>query len=241
MKISFIGNGNVGHHLMQAFSKAGHSIEEIYSRTQSLQNFGNSSDLIVISISDDAIAMISEQLKFHTTPIVHTAGSVDISVLESEHHSYGVLYPLQTFSKEREMNYAQIPYFIECSDDVLRRKLESLIASTQAKSQYINSAQRMQLHIAAVFACNFSNFMFDLAAGLLRKNEIPFETLMPLIQECVNKLQSLSPEIAQTGPAKRGDASTQQKHLKALESEPIFSEIYTLISREIQKKYNQSK
>ncbi len=256
MNISFIGSGNVAHHLMQAFDKAGHSIEEIFSRNieqaaiyanrykanlrTDLQNFAAESDLIILSISDDAIPTLAEQLKMFNTPVVHTAGSVNIQVLSSTRHSYGVLYPLQTFSKEKEIDYSQIPYFIESSDDILTRKLEDLITSTQATFKYLNSEQRMQLHIAAVFACNFSNFMFDLAAQLLHKQDIPFSSLMPLIQECIQKLEHLSPEQAQTGPAKRGDNSTMQKHMKALESQPELQKIYELLSREIEKKHNQS-
>lgn len=254
MRISFIGTGNVAHHLMQAIHSAGHTIVEVYSRNfenarhyasqynakpiQNLFEIADGTDLIIIAASDDSIQEIGRSLAKHKIPVVHTSGSIHLNALQSEDHAYGVIYPLQTFSKSKELDFQKVPVYIEASDNVLLNLLNQLANSITSTVLNANSEQRISLHIAAVFACNFSNYMYSIASEILKNAELDFQHLLPLIQETASKIQYLNPREAQTGPAKRGDTEVIQKHLITLEQFPEFQKVYRLISEEISKKYN---
>lgn len=254
MKVSFIGSGNVATHLSKACVQAGITVVDIYSQhyanayslakqcnARALQNISEVNadvDLLLLCVSDDALPNIQDQLKNSKCPLVHTAGSVSIDVLKSNVHAYGVLYPLQTFSKSKEVYMDKVPFFIEASDVHLESTLIDFVKKMKASYTIANSEQRLYLHIAAVFASNFSNYMYQLAHTICAEQKLPFEALIPLIQETANKIQNLSPLEAQTGPAKRADEQTMQKHLKALEQDPAKYELYRLISEGIRKNHN---
>jgi len=244
-KITMIGAGNLALHLSHALRHAGHEIVQVYSRTERSASFlANQlncpftteidkitpSDLAIIAVNDDAIEEVEKHIDF---PKVHTSGTKGLECLTNS--NTGVFYPLQTFSKESEVNFKTIPICIESNDEALRPLLHQLGTSISEKVYTLNSHQRRQLHIAAVIACNFSNLMYRFSQEICEEHEIPFEILHPLILETANKIQSLQPSKAQTGPAQRGDDLTLQKHLSLLENNSELQTIYKTLSDSIKK------
>lgn len=254
MKVSFIGSGNVATHLAKGCASNGIIVKEIYSKSfenaksladqcgalaiNQLDQFSTDIDFIIISVTDNAVPEISFKIKNINIPVVHTSGSTSINVLESEYHSYGVLYPLQTFSKNKELNIKDVPFFLEASSDELYSSLLKFCSMLGANAKRADSIQRLNLHIAAVFACNFSNHMYVIAEELMKRHKLDFELLKPLILETAQKIQSMSPISAQTGPASRKDNITIDKHLDALQAEKRFFELYKAISEDIAKNQN---
>ncbi len=254
MKVSFIGSGNVASHLAMACKNANLTVVDICSvniehakdlankcdarAINSVHQLNKNIDLLIISVNDDALTEIAHQLKNTNIPVVHTAGSVNAKVLVEVANDYGVLYPLQTFSKSKTVELTNVPFFVEASTKQFESNLARLVEKLGAKFQVANSEQRLHLHIAAVFACNFSNYMYTVAKELTDQHKLPFDALKPLIIETAEKIASLSPSEAQTGPAKRHDVNTLQKHLQALSYKPNYYELYKLISEEIQKNQN---
>lgn len=251
MRVSFIGSGNVATQLALASLRAHISIINIYSKkfdnAQSLANKCDAKavhqisdlqkdiDLLILAVNDDALPTLAEQLKDFPCPVVHTAGSVPMSIINADVHPYGVLYPLQTISSHKELRLEKLPFFVEASSDTLRNTLEKYVYQLGAQFHEATSEQRLYIHIAAVFACNFSNYMYSIAYKLSEQHQIPFESLVPLIVETAEKLNAMNPMEAQTGPAKRNDEHTMQKHKHALSNEPLWLELYTLISEGIKK------
>jgi predicted short-subunit dehydrogenase-like oxidoreductase (DUF2520 family) len=254
MRVSFIGSGNVATQIAQACLRAHISIINIYSKNyahaqtladkcqalavEQISDLKKDVDLLILAVNDDALASLSEQLKDFPCPVVHTAGSVPMSILQADVHSFGVLYPLQTISLHKELNTKNLPFFVEASHTSLLQTLEQLVAKLGAEFHVANSEQRLYMHIAAVFACNFSNYMYNIAHQLTEQHQIPFESLVPLILETAEKLKSMKPQEAQTGPAKRNDQQTMLKHQQALAKDPHYLELYTLISEGIKKNQN---
>lgn len=248
MNIICIGSGNVATHLMQALQSAGHHILEVFSRNPEsahalaalvaakavtdLNLISKQADLYVIAVSDDAISEVNEALQGSKGLVVHTSGTTALTVLQG-HQQRGVFYPLQTFSKGREVDFKQIPIFVESDDIKVQEQLMQLALSLTTQAYLADSERRKVLHIAAVFACNFSNHLYTLAASVLNHNDLPFEVLKPLIQETAAKIQQQSPYEAQTGPAVRRDEKTMQAHLQWLKDQPHLAEIYHILSDSI--------
>jgi predicted short-subunit dehydrogenase-like oxidoreductase (DUF2520 family) len=254
MRISLIGSGNVATHLGAAFKNAGHHIVQVFSRNlenasllayhvraeaiNDLSNVNPETDLFLISVNDDAIPSIAQHLCQHQKLMVHTSGATDLHALLNFTPRAGVFYPLQTLSKNKEVDFANVPLCIEGDDIHITKDLEQL-AKTISKNVYIiNSPQRKVLHLAAVFACNFPNYLYGIAQGLLADQKMEFELLRPLILETAQKVQDRMPDEVQTGPAIRNDETTMAAHLKLLSSEPCLAELYTLLSQGIIKKDN---
>jgi predicted short-subunit dehydrogenase-like oxidoreductase (DUF2520 family) len=189
-------------------------------------------DVYIIAVSDDAIAEVAAQLPFNNRLVVHTSGSSDISVLQ-DNNKKGVFYPLQTFTKGKAIDFAEIPICIEVQHEEDYQLLEKLGHSISQKVVSITSEQRKSLHVAAVFVCNFVNHMYHMGHEICEKNDIPFEVLHPLIQETAHKIMTLSPEEAQTGPAVRHDSKTIEKHLDFIENTE-YKTIYQLLTQSIQ-------
>lgn len=245
-KVSIIGSGNVARHLIHAFqSNSEIELVKVFARNKkSLTHLLDSNsvtsdytqlqaaDVYIIAVSDDAIAEVSSQLPFENQLVVHTSGTVPLTTLESKNHR-GVFYPLQTFSKDKAVNFKTIPICLEAENE---KDLQTLnqIASTISDAVYqINSEQRKALHVAAVFVNNFVNHLYQMGNEICDNNNVPFEILKPLIQETANKIVSLSPKEAQTGPAKRNDLTTIEAHQQFLTDENL-STIYTLLTQSIQ-------
>ena len=238
--VSILGYGNVSQHLEKAFANSDVvQIRQIYSRTYKGKNVVNELDLLaradvyIIAISDDAISEFSEKLPFSDRLVVHTSGSLALSAISSSNRR-GVFYPLQTFSKSAAVNWTKIPICVEAetTDDLI--VLKKLAASISGSVYEIDSAQRRALHVAAVFASNFTNHLYAIADDICGQYDIPFAILQPLILETASKIQHLSPKASQTGPALRGDQSTINAHLKLL-NHPRQREIYELLTQSIQQ------
>jgi putative pyrroline-5-carboxylate reductase len=249
--IVFIGAGNLATNLAKALYYKGFRIVQVYSRTEEsaralaeqveagyttdLQEISKEARLYIVSLKDAAFVELLPQITEgkQDALLVHTAGSIPMSVWEKYAERYGVFYPMQTFSKQREVNFREIPFFVEAKrpEDV---ELLKAIAATLSDNVYeITSEQRKSLHLAAVFICNFTNHMYALAADLLEKYNLPFDVMLPLIDETARKVHELTPHEAQTGPAVRYDENVISNHLAMLADSPALQEIYKLMSKSI--------
>ena len=259
MKIVLIGSGNVASHLGKAMSSLnGYPIAQIFSKTKvharklaeklscsytvHAAEIVPNADLYLIAVADDQVKNVAIQLSKYIHPaslVVHTSGSLPSTILAPYFKKYGVIYPLQTFSKSKKMVYHTIPFLITSSSAKNTITLKKL-ASQISNSVYIcTDESRSLIHLTAVLVNNFTNALFDIAAQLLAKNKLPFKLVLPLIDETVLKLHSLSPMEAQTGPAKRNDKSVLAMHRKILKSYPReWSKIYNDITSEIIKRHH---
>jgi len=257
MKIVMIGAGNVATHLAPALQNCGYNIIQVFSRTKAsaklladkLQcSFTNSedciqrnADLYLYCVSDNALESVIRTFHYSKGIHVHTAGSIDADIFRNYADNYGVLYPMQTFSKQKAVDFNSVPIFTEANNADNLEKINTIAKKLSEKVYPISSAQRIKLHIAAVFACNFSNHCFRMAHEILEENRLPFDLMLPLIDETVEKLKHLTPEQAQTGPAVRNDQNVLKKHLKALENHPEKRELYRILSTSISDKNNKNK
>jgi len=253
MRISLIGSGNVATHLGTAFKNAGHRLVQVYSRNidnavllayhidaepiDNLSAVNFETDMFVIAVNDDAIAYVAQQLAPYNKLMVHTSGATDIKVLLALTLDAGVFYPLQTLSKNKEVASA-MPICVEGSNEAITLELEQLARSISNHVFCVNSAQRRILHLAAVFACNFPNYLYTIAQRLLAQHDMAFELLCPLILETAQKVQGRLPNEVQTGPAARNDENTMAAHLQMLGNEPQLQELYRLLSQGIIKMDN---
>ncbi len=251
--IVFIGSGNVATRLAVALQEMKKSILQVYSRsekragilakklgvgfTSNLSNVNREADLYILSVSDNALEEIVEKLDLDTQFIVHTSGTSSMDVL-NKFDSFGVFYPLQTFSTEKNISFKNIPLCIEANSAENLELLQDLAAIISEDVQQINSEQRRALHVAAVFANNFTNYMYAVAEDILQDNDLPFDLLKPLIEETAEKLKAHIPHEAQTGPARRNDQKTIEEHLKILKAHPEYQKIYQLISEQIKRKHH---
>ncbi|WP_395077646.1 Rossmann-like and DUF2520 domain-containing protein [Flavobacterium sp.] len=245
IKVVIIGSGNVAQHLISAFAKSDAvEVVQVYARnkenathlldsnkiTSNIKDL-EEADVYIISVSDNATATVSSQLNFENKLVVHTSGNVSINDLDDKNRS-GVFYPLQTFSKSKEVNFKEIPICLEAQNSNDYQLLETIAKSISHKVFNINSQQRKALHVSAVFVNNFTNYLYQIGNDICHENNIPFEILQPLIQETANKIIRLSPKDAQTGPAKRNDTQTINAHLNFL-SDKNQKEIYKLLTKSI--------
>jgi predicted short-subunit dehydrogenase-like oxidoreductase (DUF2520 family) len=243
IKVILLGSGNVATHLFQAFSKAnGVEVVQVFSRTiskdfpETLQTSDFSkiteADVYIICVLDSAISSVSSQLLFENRLVVHTSGSSDLNLLDSKNNK-GVFYPLQTFTKNKAVDFSEIPICLETETDSDFKLLEKIAKSISKNVYVISSEQRKALHVSAVFVCNFTNHLYTIGNTICKENNIPFEILQPLIKETAEKIQSLSPSEAQTGPAVRNDKKTIEKHIDFLTNENQ-KEIYKILTKSIQ-------
>lgn len=243
IKVILLGSGNVATHLFQAFSKAnGVEVVQVFSRTISKDFPANiqtsdfnkilEADVYVISVSDNAIASVSNQLQFENRLVVHTSGSTDFDVLDAK-NKRGVFYPLQTFSKNKAVDFTEIPICLETENPSDYEVLEKLAKSISNSVHKIDGKQRKALHVSAVFVCNFVNHLYQIGNEICEANTIPFHILQPLIEETAQKIKTLSPQEAQTGPAVRNDSKTIEKHIDFLTDESQ-KEIYKILTKSIQ-------
>lgn len=237
LDICIIGTGNVSWHLQKAFLAAGHNVIAVSSRLPAL--IPPNSDFYIIAVSDDAIPSVAASLPPFKGILLHTSGSVSIDAL-APHSPRGVFYPLQTFTKGVELNYALIPFFIEASDDDALSRLSALVASIDAEAYPLSSVNRRKLHLAAVVSSNFSNALYTLADEQLNTFGLSFSCLKPLLSETLRKAAATSPLEAQTGPARRGDYATIDSHLKELADNQDAAEIYRTLTSLILRQQGNS-
>lgn len=249
MKIVFIGAGNLATHLATELDKNDYHIVQVYSRTAlsaetlarqvgaeaitDISKVDTTADIYIFSVKDAVLEGLAAQLPHNNGLWLHTAGSIPLSVLEKYNPRVGVLYPFQTFTKGRSVDWTIVPIFIESNNDdnnVLNRLANSLSPKVTA----ITSEQRKYLHLTGVFACNFTNHMYALSANILKEANLPFDVVLPLIDETCAKVHELSPKEAQTGPAIRFDENVINRHLSMIKDDNV-KEIYKLISESIHR------
>lgn len=243
IKIVILGAGNVANHLFKAFQTTENvEVVQVYNRSEiALENFKSKTQtttnlaelknaaIYLVCVKDDAIEEVISQLAHQDGIVAHTSGSVSLSTSARRN---AVFYPLQTFSKQTEVNFKEIPLCLETSEEKDFNLLEELAKTISDKVFSISSEQRKKLHLAAVFANNFSNHMFAIAEDLCKQNNVPFEVLSALIKETAQKATQNSPKEVQTGPAKRNDQATIKQHLAQLNNAD-YKEIYKLLTQSI--------
>ena len=227
LNIVILGNGNVATHLSEALLNAGYSVLQLWKRNEVLRD----ADLYFIAVSDDAIEDVSNLIP-ENKPLAHTSGSVELS-------RGGVFYPLQTFSKNVEVDWKDIPILIEPNDSPMLHEIAKNISNNV---QVTTPEQRRQLHLSAVFACNFTNHLWTVSEELLTKKNLSFDLLKPLIYQTFLKIQNHSPKQVQTGPAIRNDLKTLEKHRELLRQggacPALTAELYNILTQSIQNTHD---
>ncbi len=252
-----LGAGNVATHLAMELNDKGFNISQIYSRTEesakklaqkvdagfctNTHAIIQSADLYLISLSDDAVERVLSGFDAGDAIIAHTSGTLPLEILAKSSRHYGVIYPVQTFSMNKELDFEDVPICVEANEPATLEALVWLASCMSQDVRRISTETRRMIHLAAVFACNFQNYLFVAAADILEHNQTSFDILLPLIRESVEKAALLNPWQAQTGPAMRQDNQVIEKHLILLEKFPEYKEIYRLISNAISsRKKNNS-
>ncbi|MFI5149600.1 MAG: Rossmann-like and DUF2520 domain-containing protein [Bacteroidia bacterium] len=252
IRIVLLGSGNMATQLGIALRQCGFHITQIYSPNLKhakvlaravkakpvsiLSQLDETADMYILAVKDDIIEKLVKRLHLKDKLLVHTSGSVGQDVLRPASSSTGVLYPLQTLSIERKIVWQHIPICIEANTKSGKILLEKIAGRLSERVVPLNSQARKQLHLAAVFASNFSNHMYTIAEQLLKKNKLSYRLLAPLIMETAQKAMEMGPTAAQTGPALRADQKTMKKHLKMLSENKAYHDLYLAISRSIRKK-----
>jgi len=251
IRVVLIGYGNVGFHLHNAMKPLKEiEVVQIYNRKSSFsKNLPNETaithsfeelqeaDIYIMAISDDSIISVSQKLKLKDKLVVHTSGNTSMHVIDKKHRR-GVFYPLQTFSKERIIDFSEVPIFIETEHKDDLKLLQELAKHLECTTYKLSTDQRRSLHLSAVFVNNFTNHLYRIGHELCESNRVPFEVLKPLIKETANKIGDITPFMAQTGPAKRGDTKTINKHLELLENEK-HKEVYSTFTQLIASLYGK--
>ncbi len=251
--ISIIGAGKVGSFLAQSFIRAGFRITEVYSRSQEpaqslakktgsrvvadVDELDRSTDLIIISVPDDQIGNVVALLPAFKGVVAHTSGTLPMSIFSGKVNKYGVFYPLQTIGNELPPDPGKIPVCLEASGKQALELLNDTASGITTNIYHLDSEQRRIAHIAAVFACNFTNQLYKVSADILQGYGLPFDLLRPLIKETARKALEHPPGEIQTGPAARGDIETVKAHLELLNDEPELKDLYLRLSKMIIRKY----
>ena len=252
MNIVIIGTGNTATILGRKLKKAGHRILQVFGRNASAASklayeldtestnywsvIRKDADVYLIAVTDDAIPDVARHLHVPGKVVAHTAGSVKQDVLKKTSRHYGVFYPLQSLRKDMN-ELPDMPIFVDASDEVAKKKLESLAHSIAGeKVAEAGDDARLKLHVAAVIVSNFTNHLYALAEDYCKKEGLDFKQLLPLIEETAARVKDISPQKAQTGPALRHDNETIQKHLELLKEHPHLKKVYELLTESIQSK-----
>jgi len=255
MKVVCLGAGNVATHLIKGLYDKSFDIVQVYSRTAKsasklaaqvhavpvtdLKDVIDDADLYIFALKDSVLEGIVSQIPSNNGLWVHTSGSVPMDIFSNYTTHYGVIYPFQTFSKSRDINWKAIPVFTEGSDTKSHTTIRSIANQLTEKVFDLSSEDRKYLHLTGVFACNFTNHMYTLSKQFLHKAGLPFDVVLPLIDETAAKVHTLLPEDAQTGPAVRYDEKIISKHLHLIEDNDV-KELYKLISESIHKTSNNN-
>lgn len=249
-----------GHDMVQVFSRTMQSAETLASLLDAepltdIAQVRDDADVYIFSVKDSALVQLVAQLCRHEADglgedgavnalrkakkgehervFLHTAGSMPMSVFKGMAQHYGVLYPMQTFSKQREVDFSIIPCFVEANDEFAQKQIEGLAREISGRVYQLSSEDRKYLHLSAVFACNFANHCYAISQELLEEHGIPFDVMLPLINETAAKVHEMKPKDAQTGPAVRYDENVIDKQSKLLENHPHFKKVYDSMSKSI--------
>lgn len=250
INVVIIGAGNVATHLYRSFTQAEQlEVVQVFNRKKSHLDFVKDpskrindykeiidADVYIIAVKDEAIPEVAEKISEKNALVVHTSGSVAMEEL-AKFNNYGIFYPLQSFSKNKDVKFRNIPICIEANSDENLEILREIGLMISEKVFEVNSEQRKALHLSAVFVNNFTNHLFTIAADYCEKNELPFDILRPLIKETFAKIDSIPPYSAQTGPALREDHETIEAHLEMLDDDQKI--VYKTLTESIQKKHGK--
>lgn len=258
MNVSIIGSGNLAWHLAPTLDNTDFMVREIYSPNpkhaealveklyeadvKATLDFSTSdSKIFIVATADEAIQEVAQEIILPEDAIlVHTSGSQPLSVLGfAATPNIGVFYPLQTFSKAKKIDFAEVPVFVESENAFTERILLQMAKAITKKVYKITSHERKALHVAAVFASNFTNHMLLIAQDIMKENSLSYDWLKPLIAEMITKSLSIGPENSQTGPARRGDLKILDKHMEFLRGDETLVEIYKIISQHILDRYQE--
>ena len=247
MKVALVGAGKLATNLAVALQEAGHTIVQVFSRTRQsaellaervgtsaitdLHQLVSDADLYIVSISDSALSTLDYSAFPPQALVVHTAGSIPMDVIPLSRR--GVFYPMQTFSRQRIVDFSDIPIFVEASSEDDTTFLFDFARTINNKVYRLSSADRIYLHLAAVYCSNFVNHCYALSEEILRQHGLPFSVMLPLVDEVAAKVHQVSPQEAQTGPAIRHDYNVIRHHLSLLEDQPRLQEIYEIMSKHI--------
>lgn len=251
MRIVLLGTGNLATRLGIALHDKQVDIIQVYGRsesgssylsgllecsyTTSREKIRKDADLYILAVTEEAIPGLLTDSGITNQMVVHTSGSLSMDILSPVSENYGVFYPLQTFSRQKEVDFSTIPVCIEANSAENLEKL-SLLAKVLSDQVYlVDSVKRRQLHLAAVFVCNFVNHFYSIGEKLLEEQQLDFSLLRPLILETANKAMLFSPPEVQTGPAVRGNKQIQEQHMKLLQRHPEWQQLYQLISNNIKQ------
>jgi predicted short-subunit dehydrogenase-like oxidoreductase (DUF2520 family) len=252
MEIVFVGAGRVATHLAKALNAGGHHITAVYSRTMAsaevlasvvdavptnrIDALPQKADVFILSVKDSVLKDVIFELRKgrEQQVFLHTAGSIPMSVF-GEHQHRGVFYPMQTFSMEKNVDFSRVHIFIEGSDAETLNVARKIGETLSSHIHELSSAERRYLHLAAVFACNFANHCYALSAEILEAHGLPFEAMLPLIKETADKVETVHPREAQTGPAARRDENVMNAQKALLADAPQMQQIYDLMSKSIQR------
>lgn len=255
MDIVLLGSGKVATQLGRAFKMAGQTIVQVWSRNiehakeladtvaseaiSDIDDINQSADMYIIAVKDNAIRELALTLNIGDKLIVHTSGSTSIHALDGVSSHTGVFYPLQTFSRNKAVDFRSVPIAIEASSPEDLAAIRAIADRLSERVIELSSAQRKTLHVAAVFACNFTNHLMAISQELLEAESLEFDLLRPLIAETAEKVQLSDPETVQSGPAIRGESEIINSHLKMLEEKPELQELYKLLSQSIVNLHKQ--
>ena len=252
--IVILGAGNVAFHLTRALIENTFNVRQIFNRTLArAEEIGEANrisytdkiseidkaDLYIIACSDDGIEEFSHYIPYDDVLVVHTSGSSPMSALKGKYRK-GVLYPLQTFTKGRQLRYDEIPFFVEAEYPEDVENLRSLAYRISNDVHVLDFAKRMEIQMCGVWASNFVNYMYKVSGDICEKNGVPFDVLLPLIKETANKVEEMSPYDAQTGPARRGNETIINRHLDLLEDDSKLYDIYQTITNAIKLEYDKN-
>lgn len=250
MRTVIIGSGNVAYHLVKAFKQADIKVDQIFGRNENELiaissefevPFSTSdlpeADFYIIAVKDDAVADVSKLIKTESCLVAHTSGSLPKEILIGNYRKAS-FYPLQTFSKTKDLVYSEIPFFLEAENETDFSLMESTARKISPKIIKSNFEQRKYIHLTAVFACNFTNHLFTKAKEISDSQNIPFDYFLPLIDETVKKIKEIEPKLAQTGPAVRGDEAVINAHRKLIEDKNAL-EIYETLNQSIKELYKK--
>ncbi len=249
--IVLIGAGNLATQLGLALHRRGLHIVQVYSRTEqsaktlaeqlnaefttNLAELVPTADLYIYALKDDVLAEVINTVSVTQGLHVHTAGSMPMTIFAQKQRNFGVLYPFQTFSKQKLVDFTEIPIFISGNSTENSDKLTVISNQITNKVFTANDEQREYIHLSGVFACNFTNYLYAIAEKLLAEQHLPFDLLTPLITETLEKANELSPSKSQTGPAQRGDQVVISKHMQLLEQHPEWQAIYKQLTQSIEQ------
>jgi predicted short-subunit dehydrogenase-like oxidoreductase (DUF2520 family) len=247
--LTIVGAGNLGWHLGHVFTNHGVKVDKIINRSteparhlaleigsQFTNDFGASnsdSDFTILAVNDSFLPETLNKINIADTIVLHTSGSTDIDIFSGKVDNNGILYPFQSFTKNVAIDFSQIPVCVEASDEITLKSIFRLASTISSKVYVLSSEKRRILHLAGVIANNFTNHLIARTFDFLEKNDIDNQIVLPLIEETFNKIKLIGPREAQTGPARRKNMDTIEKHLKILEKEPELKNLYNVISESI--------